>query len=501
MSRGANLKKEPIMKRTIPTPKHSIIGLSLFRAFRLVAILIGFAFNGTEPAARATLPPPAPDGGYPGDNTAEGDDALTALTTGTFNVAIGFNALTNNSTGGENTACGAGALNNNTSGDLNSALGGFALAANTTGYKNTGSGVHALYYNETGYNNTATGAYSLQGNKTGYSNTATGAYSLQGNTGGWFNTANGDSALYTNQTGDWNTALGALALYTNTGSSNTACGAETLQNNTSGNNNVAAGALALFTNSTGYSNTANGAFALYNNTGGHDNTAIGIQALNNSTGNSNIAVGSNAGSNVTAGSNNIDVGNKGVAGDAKKIRIGAAGTHAATFIAGVYNVNEGGTIKPLYINSNGQFGTQPPASSRRFKTEIAPMGKTSEAILDLKPVTFRYKSDEENTPQFGLIAEEVAKADPTLVLRDDNSEIYTVRYDAVNAMLLNEFLKEHRQVQEQKADIKELKNIAARQNAVIAKQQRKIDDLAAGLQKVSARSELRKARGNVAANE
>jgi uncharacterized coiled-coil protein SlyX len=485
MSRAANLKKEPIMKRPITTPKHSIIGLFLLRPFRLVAILIGFAFSGTEPAARATLPPPVPDGGYPGDNTAEGDYALTALTTGTFNVAIGFNALTNNGTGGENTACGAGALNNNTSGDLNSAFGGFALAANTIGYKNTGSGVHALYYNQTGYNNTATGVYSLQGNKTGYSNTATGAYSLQGNTGGWYNTANGDSALYTNQTGDWNTAVGALALYTNTGNSNTACGAETLQNNTSGNNNVASGALALFTNSTGYSNTADGAFALYNNTGGHDNTAVGLQALTNSTGNSNIAVGSNAGSNVTTGSNNIDIGNKGVAGDARKIRIGAAGTHTGTYIAGVYNVNEGGTIKPVYINSNGQLGTQPPASSRRFKTEIAPMGKTSEAILDLEPVTFRYKSDEENTAQFGLIAEEVAKVDPTLVLRDDNCEIYTVRYDAVNAMLLNEFLKEHRKVQEQETTIAELKSAIAEQKATNAYQQKQINALNAGLQKVN----------------
>jgi len=496
-----NPNKNLSMKKSVTTPKHSIIGLSLLRAFRIVAIISGLAFSGTEPAARATLPPPVPDGGYPGDNTAEGDYALTALTTGTFNVAIGFNALTNNGTGGENTACGAGALNNNISGDLNSALGGFALAANTTGYKNTGSGVHALYYNQTGYNNTATGAYSLQGNKAGYSNTATGAYSLQGNTGGWYNTANGDSALYTNATGNWNTALGALALYTNTGSSNMACGAETLQNNTSGNNNAASGALALFTNSTGYSNTADGAFALYNNTAGHDNTAVGIQALANGTGNSNIAVGSNAGSNVTTGSNNIDIGNKGVAGDARKIRIGAAGTHTGTFIAGVYNVNEAGTIKPVYINSNGQLGTQPPASSRRFKTGIAPMGKTSEAILDLKPVTFRYKSDDENTPQFGLIAEEVATVDPTLVLRDDNSEIYTVRYEAVNAMLLNEFLKEHRKVQEQEADIKELKNIAARQNAVIAKQQRQMDALAAGLQKASAWSEIPNGRAKVAGNE
>src|SRR6185312_8033065 len=130
----------------------------------------------------------------------------------------------------------------------------------------------------------------------------------------------------------------------------------------------------------------------------------------------------------------------------KKIRIGKQGTQTATFIAGIYNVNEGGTIKPLYINSNGQLGTQAPASSRRFKKEIKPMDQTSEAILGLKPVTFQYKDDSTGIPQFGLIAEEVAKANPDLVVRDDNGEIYTVRYEAVNAMLLNEFLKEHQKV-------------------------------------------------------
>ena len=107
-------------------------------------------------------------------------------------------------------------------------------------------------------------------------------------------------------------------------------------------------------------------------------------------------------------------------------------------------MSEGGTIKPVYINSTGRLGTQPPASARRFKTKIKPMDKSSEALLALKPVTFHYKNDEQGTAQFGLIAEEVAKVSPELVMRDDNGEIYTVRYEAVNAMLLNEFLKEHR---------------------------------------------------------
>jgi hypothetical protein len=139
-------------------------------------------------------------------------------------------------------------------------------------------------------------------------------------------------------------------------------------------------------------------------------------------------------------------------------------------------VSEGGTIKPVYINSTGRLGTQPPASARRFKTNIKPMDKSSEALLALKPVTFHYKNDEQSTAQFGLIAEEVAKVSPELVVRDDDGEIYTVRYEAVNAMLLNEFLKEHRTVQEQ--------------GATIARQQKQIEALSAGLQKVSAQLEV-----------
>src|SRR4029077_20265799 len=136
------------------------------------------------------------------------------------------------------------------------------------------------------------------------------------------------------------------------------------------------------------------------------------------------------------------------------IRIGAG--QMATFIAGIYNVDEGGTILPIYINSNGQLGTQAPSSSRRFKKEIKPMDEISEAILSLKPVTFHYKSDPAGAgPQFGLIAEEVAEVNPDLVVRDEDGKIYTVRYDAVNAMLLNEFLKEHRKVQELEVSLAE----------------------------------------------
>src|SRR5262249_35137317 len=176
--------------------------------------------------------------------------------------------------------------------------------------------------------------------------------------------------------------------------------------------------------------------------------AEGFQALLHSTGSNNIALGANAGSNLTTGSNNIEIGHVGVAAESAKIRIGTQGIQNGTFIAGIYNVNEGGTIKPVYINSTGRLGTQPPASARQFKTNIKPMDRSSEALLALKPVTFHYKNDEQSTAQFGLIAEEVAKVSPELIVRDDDGEIYTVRYDAVNAMLLNEFLKEHQKVQE-----------------------------------------------------
>jgi hypothetical protein len=397
------------------------------------------------------------------DNAAVGEDALHDITTGTFNAAIGYSALTHITSGSENTASGAFALASVTSASNNTATGGFALGANTTGYNNTATGVHALYSNQSGF-----------------SNTASGSQSLQANTGGWYNTATGDSALYTNKAGNWNTAIGALALFNNNGNYNTACGAEALQNNTTGNNNVASGLSALFTNSTGYDNTANGFIALYYNTSGHDNTAVGFQSLNNNmTGSNNVAVGMNAGFNLTTGNNNIVIGAGvlGAAGDANKIRIGKS-THTATFIGGIYNKNEGGTIKPVYINSNGQLGTQPPASSRRFKEAIKPMNQTSEAILGLKPVTFQYKTDSTGTPQFGLIAEEVAKVNPDLVVRDEGGEIYTVRYDAVNAMLLNEFLKERRKAQEQGRKVASLE-------AALAKQQKQIAALSATVAKVS----------------
>src|SRR5205823_6922248 len=206
-------------------------------------------------------------------------------------------------------------------------------------------------------------------------------------------------------------------------------------------------------NSTGTANTANGQATLYNNTTGSGNTALGSAALyDNNTGSNNIAIGGSAGFSLTTGSNNIDIGNVGVGGESTTIRIGAVGTHSNAYIAGINGVTVAAGIGVI-VDSNGHLGTS--TSSARYKENIQPMDKASEAILALKPVTFRYKKelDPKAIPQFGLVAEQVAKVNPALVDRDGKGEIYTVRYEAVNAMLLNEFLKEYRTVQELEATV------------------------------------------------
>jgi hypothetical protein len=396
-----------------------------------------------------------------------------------FNTVLGDDALLNN-TGNLNTAIGAAALINNTSGYNDTASGAFALAHNIDGYNNTATGFNALYNNTGGSDNTATGVFALFSNigsvLTGFSNTATGANALRSNTAGNGNTATGSDALRANTTGNGNTATGGAALQSNIGSGNTATGGGALQANTTGGNNTASGYQALEANTTGRDNTATGVSALLGNIGGSENTANGEAALLRNTGSYNIALGYWAGSNLTTGSHNIDIGNPGVAAENSKIRIGTVGTHNGTFIAGIYNVAVTGST--VAVNSNGRLGVI--ASSARFKEAIKPMDKASEAILALKPVTFRYKKeiDEAGIPQFGLVAEEVEKVDPNLVSRDADGKAYTVRYDAVNAMLLNEFQKAHRKIEEQRT--------------MIARQQEQIEALTAGLQKVNDKIELSK---------
>ena len=265
-------------------------------------------------------------------------------------------------------------------------------------------------------------------------------------TTGTSNTAIGNLALTSNTSGAANTAVGSVALFENTtGQSLTAIGVNALRNNTSGNFNTATGQNALLENTIGGDNTAIGYNAIDANTTGNSNTAIGRGALDgNSIGSNNTAIGFTAGNQIT-GDNNIDIGNAGVAGESGIIHIGTAGTHTATFIAGIRETPLAqGVAIAVGITADGQLGVR--ASSERFKEAIKPMDKTSEAIFSLQPVTFRYKKalDPAALPQFGLVAEQVAKVDPDLVVSDENGKPFTVRYEEVNAMLLNEFLKEHR---------------------------------------------------------
>jgi hypothetical protein len=357
--------------------------------------LIALACFGLAPSTHALLPPPPPDGGYPGNNTAEGTNALFNLTTGANNTAVGFAALISNTTGNNNTATGIGALASNTIGNDNTANGLGALLHDTTGSDNTALGFEALLVNTTGFQNAANGWRALFANTTGFHNTADGFIALSSNTTGNHNTADGDEALTGNTTGNFNTTCGA--------------------------------------------------HSLIHNTTGSGNTILGFDTGNSiTTANNVICIGENvAGANV---SNSCFIGN----------------IFGATSTSGI----------AVFINSSGQLGTA--TSSRRFKEEIRPMDQVSNALFSLKPVTFRYKKevDPAGTSQFGLVAEDVETVNPDLVVRDKEGKPYTVRYDAVNAMLLNEFLKEHRTVQEQ--------------GATIARQQKQIDALTAGLQKVSA---------------
>jgi len=371
--------------------------------------LIALACFGLSPMAQALLPPPPPDGGYPGDNTAEGNSALFSLTTGHDSTAVGFRALFSVGDGSYNTAVGSEALENNT-GSANTAIGWDALFENATGSYNTAIGSAALNHNTTGIENTAIGA----------------------------------SALLDNRTGFDNVAIGVDALFNNRKANNTAVGAEALINNTTGQNNVALGDLA--------------------------------------------------GSNLTTGSHNIDIGAgiNGIAGESNACRIGSIfGQTAANGSA-------------VFITSGHKLGTA--TSSKRFKENINPMNRASEVIFSLKPVAFRYKKeiDPERIPQFGLVAEDVEKVNPALVVRDKEGKPYSVRYDQVNAMVLNEFLKEHRRVEELQATVaqqrKDSEGTAARQQTEIEDLTAMVKEQASQIQKASAQLEASKPAPQVVNN-
>jgi hypothetical protein len=415
---------------------------------RIPPILITFAFVCFEllPQMQAVSPPP--DGCYPDFTTAEGCDALSLLTTGAANTALGWRSLFSASSGSFNTGVGAGALVLNNA-DSNTAVGAAALLLNTTGGWNVAVGTAALVFNDSGTFNNAVGTFSLYNNTDGSANSAFGYAALSDNISAMNNTAIGVQALFLNDmTGS------ALA-----------------------NGNTAVGNYALLNNTDGNSNSAFGFQALSNNTTGMDNTAVGTDALDQCNGgSSNVAIGDEAGTAVVSGNNIICIG-AGVAGE---------DVSDSTWIGNIYGVATiSGTTAPVVVSDTGQLGTV--VSSERFKKDIAGMEKASEAVLSLRPVTFHYKADGKAVPQFGLIAEEVAKVNPALVLPDKEGKPYTVRYDAVNAMLLNEFLKEHATVQELKT--------------TVAQQQKQIEALTAGLQKVSTQLELSKAAPQTVLND
>jgi hypothetical protein len=311
---------------------------------------------------------------------------------------------------------------------------------NTQGSHNTATGLDALLNYSYTSDNTANGAYALQNNTDGSWNTATGSQSLSSNTNGSNNTATGFEALQFNKSGNDNTATGTIAL----------------QHNTTGYGNTATGTGALYQNTTGIYNTGEGLDALQDDTTGGENTAFGTDALLNLTaGNGNIAIGVNAGSAIVTGGNNIDIGNSGFGDESGVIRIGTVGTHTKAVFNGIFGTTVGGGAA-VQVNANGLLGRV--TSSARFKQDIQSMADASDVLLALKPVTFRYKPelDPEGTPQFGLVAEDVEKVNPDLVVRDDKKQVYSVRYEAVNAMLLNEFLKAHHKISEQDTRLQQL---------------------------------------------
>jgi trimeric autotransporter adhesin len=452
-----------------------------------ILIAIALLCAAVAPNTFGVVPPP--DGGYPGFNTAAGQNALKNLTTGSGNTGAGWYSLFSATTASFNTGLGAGALALNTA-DENTAIGAATLLFNTAS-GNTAIGSRALLNNTTGGTleniamiwdvgpNVAVGWQALESNTVAGANTAIGYQALQSFTTGPVGyeqlglcTAVGFQALASTTNGWSNSGFGYQALLNNTeGNWNTAIGSQALVSNTTGNLNTAIGINALLQNNTGAQNTAVGANAL-GNSNASGNTAIGHNALGLTTGFANTALGAGAGRDQTSGSGNVYIGVD-VSGN--------AGENYTTYIKNVYDSQT--SARAVYVNADNKIGTL--SSSRRYKEDINPMDKASEGIFALNPVTYRYKTeiDRSQALSFGLIAEEVAEISPDLITRDEEGKPQTVRYEAVNAMLLNEFLKEHKKVQALEATIAQLRNEMETVVAQLKEQDSKI-------QKVSAQIEL-----------
>jgi hypothetical protein len=410
------------------------------------SVLACFAFLTRMQAAPQALPSPSPDGCYPGFTTAEGCHALFSLSTGAGNTAVGWESLASDTTASYNSAFGAGTLIINNA-DSNTAVGAAAMLLNTGGTLNVAVGTDAMVFNGIGDDNTGVGAFALENNTGGVTNAALGVFAAQ---------------------------------------------------NTIQSFNVAVGGFSLKANTAGTRNTAVGAGAIETGAAGNDNTAVGELAGNLINGNSNTCLGSSAGSNQTSGEGGIYIGasvQAGTPGEFEFIRIGndtAFTFPYDTYIAGIYGRPVGPSPLGVMCGSDGKLTANP--SSQRFKHDIKPIDKASEAIMALKPVSFRYNNDSTDTPWLGLIAEDVAQVSENLIVRDKEGKPFGVRYDQVNAMLLNEFIREHKKVEEQQASISQLKSEMQTMVAQLKEQ-------ATQIQKVSAQLEVSKPAPQVVVNK
>jgi hypothetical protein len=448
------------------------------RTTAMAAILPVLACFALLPQTQAVSP--APDGCYPNFTTAEGCNALNSLTTGTGDTGVGWRSLFSNSTGNFNTGVGVGALVLS-NGDSNTAVGAAALLLNSTGSNNTAVGTDALA-NNTVDDNTAVGFFALQANTTGGTlesisgfdlgpNTAIGSHALESNVDGSANTAVGYNALHSQVHGDVFAGFPQLAI-------NTAVGFEALANLTGS----ATGENAA--------NTALGYQALFDLTDGETNVAVGGQAgIGLTTGTGNINVGFQAGLGNVTGSGNIFIGT--FLGPA------TATENSHTYICNIFftSLPSGGTVDFVTVDTfTGLLGHN--SSSRRYKEDIKPMDKVSEALYQLKPVTYRIKKEiNAGRPAgFGLIAEEVAEVNNDLIVRNGQGEPESVHYEMVNAMLLNEFLKEHKKVQD-------LETTVVQQQKGMEVLTAQLKEQAGQIQKVRARLEVNKPAAKVVVNK
>ena len=439
----------------------------MLKLSRLIPTVVSASLGLALPV-HATQPPDVVQSDSASD-TAMGASALAALTTGYQNTGGGTGALQQNTTGFKNAAFGFAALSRNVSGFDNAAFGSGALYQNPGGSYGAGSdnsafGMDALYSNLYGGHSVAIGSHALYafvgdvpyGGNGISANTAVGAYALYSATDGSQNTAVGNNAMYYNTQGSSNVAVGDSAFYSGNGQNNTAIGFSAMDLATSGDYNTAVGSLSMTHGGNGGYNVSVGANAMELNANGGYNTALGYAALlsatgsnsvaigynslsSQTTGGNNIAIGTNAGARIVAGTNNIDIGASPSGDESDSIRIGTTKVHKYAYIMGINTQRVTGAA--VYVTSTGQLGVL--ASSERYKTAVKPISAAAGKLDDLRPVSFHLKNDPNGPIQYGLIAEEVDRVYPELVIRDEAGVIQGVRYEELAPMLLSQIKQDH----------------------------------------------------------